>query len=329
MAQQASQSLGFDLNPRIVEALVDMANGNFDRLREILQEYEQKGFLPKNLCLIFDFLKSQTSNNHTYIVQLIELIRILCPQFSQTFLEGIGCVISDKYNGFLLQNKEATEKLYPEIDELMSVIGIPEESIFIKVMMLLTRNQSNALQRFLPELVTYLESKFAWQLEPEHLQSLFTMINGVKLNISKLSGIWAVEIDAIKCFPSLMRCPLVTDKLYDNMPENQEDGVMKTYDDEAPDEEGMDDMTIEELDMGPQSVPSGTIPTGQPVEIPLGQPVDKVPDAFGSQDPYDSYKMPNEHVRTTTPDPVKVPENSENIQSLHVSTVMEVPPELV
>ena len=77
------------------------------------------------------------------------------------------------------------------------------------------------------------------------------MINGVKLNISKLSGIWAVEIDAIKCFPSLMRCPLVTDKLYDNMPENQEDGVMKTYDDEAPDEEGMDDMTIEELDMGP------------------------------------------------------------------------------
>ena len=72
-------------------------------------------------------------------------------------------------------------------------------------------------------MVKYLNTKFSWTLSEDHLKSLFTMINGVKLNISKLSGIWDVEIDAVKCFPSLMRCPLVTEDLYDYLPEEKDE----------------------------------------------------------------------------------------------------------
>lgn len=101
-------------------------------------------------------------------------------------------------------NFEAT---WPEIDDFCEIIGIPDESIIVKVMMCMTRGSKNTLQRFIPKLVKYLKSRLGWTLKTEHLCSLFTMVYGVRLNIDKLSVRWDLDVSEVRFFSKIMSCP--------------------------------------------------------------------------------------------------------------------------
>ena len=91
-------------------------------------------------------MKSYTANEYEYIKDLIELILQFNPKIERSLLElleGLGCVISDKYYGLLKREKGRTQELYTEIDVLMEKIGLVDDSILIKVMMLLNRKQTS------------------------------------------------------------------------------------------------------------------------------------------------------------------------------------------
>ena len=94
------------------------------------------------------------------------------------------------------------------IDEFLKNLGLPD-SLIVQVVMLLTRKQFGSVQRLLPKLVEYLNDLMKWNLDADLIQSLFTMINGVKLNIHSLSSRWEVDPQIISCLTSMMLCPLM------------------------------------------------------------------------------------------------------------------------
>ena len=213
MVQQAATGAvqQLNINPRVIEALVDMAwEGDLTRLAEILFEFEEAEYLPKHTCKIFDFLKCLNSHDHEFIKTLLILLHAFCPNLSQPFTTGLGCLVSDKYHGYVQQTKVRDGKfdaLWPEIDNLLKIVKLGDESIIVKVMMCLTRGSKNTLQRFIPSLVKYLNSRLGWKLKSKYVRSLFTMVNGVRLNIPKLASRWNVNAEAVRFFPSMMLCP--------------------------------------------------------------------------------------------------------------------------
>ena len=47
----------FDIDPRVIEALVGMARGDTMRLLEIVREAENRELNPQGVCSLFDFMK--------------------------------------------------------------------------------------------------------------------------------------------------------------------------------------------------------------------------------------------------------------------------------
>lgn len=47
----------FDIDPRVIEALVGMARGDTMRLLEIVREAENRELIPQGVCSLFDFMK--------------------------------------------------------------------------------------------------------------------------------------------------------------------------------------------------------------------------------------------------------------------------------
>ena len=225
MAQQAATGAAqqLNINPRVIDALVSMASGDISYLRDILFEFENGGYIPKHTCKIFDFLKCLNSFDHEFVQNLLDLLHAFCSQLEKPFTTGLGCLVSDKFHGYVQRTKVRKgnyKAKWPEIDELLNMLGIQDEAIIVKVIMCLTRNSRQTLQRFIPGLVRYLNRRLSWNLNPNHVKSIFTMVNGVKLNITKLTSRWDVDASAIHFFPSMMLCPFEKQNILQHMGQN-------------------------------------------------------------------------------------------------------------
>ena len=80
MAQQAMGAMQkrFDIDPRVIEALVGMARGDIMRLMDIAREAERLGTLPQGVCNLFDFLKGLITKDEKYIEALLGMLQTFC-----------------------------------------------------------------------------------------------------------------------------------------------------------------------------------------------------------------------------------------------------------
>ena len=92
---------------------------------------------------IFDFLKCLNSFDHEFVQNLLDLLHAFCSQLEKPFTTGLGCLVSDKFHGYVQRTKVRKgnyKAKWPEIDELLNMLGIQDEAIIVKVIMCLTRN---------------------------------------------------------------------------------------------------------------------------------------------------------------------------------------------
>lgn len=86
-----------NINPRVIEAVVDMANGNLSTLCDVLEKFEQSEYLPSGTGRIIEFFKYIEHHSFDFVNTLVELIEDLYPNIGRDFPHGLGCLVSYKY----------------------------------------------------------------------------------------------------------------------------------------------------------------------------------------------------------------------------------------
>ena len=98
------------------------------------------------------------------------------------------------------------------IDALVKKFGI-QESLLIQMLIVLARRAPGTFQRLLPLIVEFLNEKLSWSIDPEIFSCLFTMINGAKISVNKLSERFGIDVKLVKCFAAFVMAPIVSDAL--------------------------------------------------------------------------------------------------------------------
>ena len=210
----------FEIDPRVIEALVGMARGDVTHIIDVIKQGEKMGLIPEKVGVLIDFLNGLINPQVSFIDSFIDLIITLLG-VPEDIAQGIGSMCDENYHSRLVRRMHKMgDPKYPSsimsfdkgIDALVKRFGI-EESLIIQMLIVLARRAPGTFQRILPLIVEFLNQKLNWSIDPETFSCLFTMINGAKISINKLSERFGIDAKLVKCFAAFVMAPITTDAL--------------------------------------------------------------------------------------------------------------------
>ena len=157
------QKPSFEIDPRVIEALVGMARGDVLRIIDVIKEGEKMNLIPEKVGVLIDFLHGLINPQVSFIDSFIELMITLLG-VPQDIAQGIGSMCDENYHNRLVRRMhKAGDPNYPSsimsydrgIDALIKKFGI-QESLLIQMLIVLARRAQGTFQRLLPLIVEFL-----------------------------------------------------------------------------------------------------------------------------------------------------------------------------
>lgn len=178
----------YDIDSRIVEALVAMSRGSVERLLDLI--VKSAAFPDNSITDMLFLIKGLTSNEiptETFVTLLTRFVGL-----PEEIARGFGALCDESY---ALQFGEDFSGYDNNIDAICDILRIPE-SMPVHMMVHMARSTQENMQRLLGQVIEYLNSKMIWTLDRKIISSLLIGINGVTINIENLANKYKIEPEA-------------------------------------------------------------------------------------------------------------------------------------
>lgn len=186
-ANEEFDSSLYDIDSRIVEALVAMSRGSVDRLLELI--VRSSAFPDNSITDMLSLIKGLTSYEIPTDIFVTLLTRFV--GLPEEISRGFGALCDETY---AVQFSEDFSGYDNNIDAVCEIMNFPE-SMPIHMMVHMSRSTQENMQRLLGQVIEYLNTKMMWTLDRKIISSLLIGLNGVTISIENLANKYKIDPD--------------------------------------------------------------------------------------------------------------------------------------
>ena len=197
---------GFNLDPRIVEALVAMSRGSVDK---ILNWVVSSAGVPKTIADLLYLIKGLVNGGEEDATEVFVKMMSKFMQVPPEIAKGIGALCNE---GFGSKQQNNFDGLDVCIDSLCEALHIPEK-FPVHIVIQQARGAQGNMQRLLESIVEFLNSKYGWKLDAQIISSLLAAVNGVKVDLDRLSVKYGFPEEMLRSVS-----PLFSEKKFTEIP---------------------------------------------------------------------------------------------------------------
>ncbi|CAG9334001.1 unnamed protein product [Blepharisma stoltei] len=197
---------GYNIDPRIIEALVAMSRGSTERMLTWISTSET---FPKPITDLMLLIKGLIEDGGKEIVEIFVRLMTNFGNFPKDIAECIGAFCDEGYASKFQNDYSGWDE---KVDTFSKFLGI-QDSLPIQMIVHMARESHGQLQRLLIQVTDMLNRKYGWRLEHQTISSLFAIIHGVNIDFDELADQYDLDPEIVKSI-----APIFAEKKYTEIP---------------------------------------------------------------------------------------------------------------